>query len=71
MCEISFESGVKSPADCKCYAAVMRTYLSLQKLPERVALEAALRVYRHYHPEDTKHDSSLTVERWVHEGRIQ
>lgn len=70
-CNIPVEKGVKSAADCKCYAAVMRTYLSLGKLPEHVAMEAALRVYRHHHPEDSKHDSALTVERWVHEERIQ
>lgn len=70
MCEIVFESGVRKPADCKCYAAVMRTYLSLGKLPDHVAMEAALRVYQYHHPEDSKHDASLTVERWVNEEHI-
>lgn len=70
MCEILFESGVKSPAECKCYAAVMRTYLSLNKVPDQVAMEAALRVYRYHHPEDSKHDATLTVERWVNEEHI-
>lgn len=69
-CNIPVETGVKSPADCKCYAAVMRTYISLEKLPDHVAMEAALRVYRHHHPEDSKHDATLTVERWVNEGHI-
>jgi hypothetical protein len=33
--------------------------------PAQVALSAALRVYRYHHPEDSKEDASLTVERWV------
>lgn len=70
-CNIPIEHGVKNAADCKCYTAVMRTYLSLNKVPDHVAMEAALRVYRYHHPEDSTHDASLTVERWVNEERIQ
>lgn len=39
--------------------------------PEKVALEAAKRVYRYHHPNDPKEMASLTVERWVSEGRVQ
>jgi hypothetical protein len=68
---IPVEKGVKKAADCKCYTAVMRTYLSLGELPDHVAMEAALRVYQYHHPEDSMHDASLTVERWVNEERMQ
>ncbi|HRQ60806.1 MAG TPA: hypothetical protein PLO23_04750 [Alphaproteobacteria bacterium] len=70
MCEISFESGVKSPADCACYSAVMQAYRLLDDVPDAIAMQAAIRVYRHHHPEDTKRNAALTVERWVNEGHI-
>jgi len=38
--------------------------------PDHVALKAAQRVYRFHHPEDTKVDAHLTVERWVNENRV-
>lgn len=49
----------------------MLTYRSLDDVPDHVALEAATRVYRYHHPEDSLHNAALTVERWVHEARIQ
>lgn len=51
---------------CKCRSAVMRTYKAMKKdEPETIALEAAIRVYRHHHPEDCIETAHLTVERWV------
>ena len=65
-CNIPVQEGVRAPADCKCYSAVMRTYKAMVgTCPEHIAIEAAQRVYRHHHPEDTKIDAHLTVERWV------
>lgn len=66
-CNIPVEEGVKRAADCKCYSAVMRAYAGLVEAgqPESVALEAAVIVYGYHHPEDTKHQQSLTVESWV------
>lgn len=69
-CDLPVENGVKSPADCKCYNAVMCAYRCLDDVPQHVALQAALRVYRYHHPEDSKHNAALTVERWVNETRI-
>ncbi|MCD8497718.1 MAG: hypothetical protein LRZ85_06305 [Alphaproteobacteria bacterium] len=70
MCEITFENGVKAPADCACYKAVMQAYRLLDDVPAHVAMDAAVRVYRYHHPEDSMHNASLTVERWVNETRI-
>lgn len=71
-CNIPVQNGVKNAADCKCYSAVMRTYSTMsEEQPRNVAFEAALRVYRFHHPEDTKADSHLTVERWVSEKSVQ
>lgn len=70
-CNLPIQTGVKKPADCKCYSAVMRTYKSMLSQPEHVAMEAAQRVYRFHHPEDSKSDAHLTVERWINEERIQ
>lgn len=71
-CNIPVIDGVKDAADCKCYKAVMRTYKSMcSDEPESIALEAAQRVYRYHHPEDSKIDAHLTVERWVNETRVQ
>ena len=50
----------------------MRTYKSMiNENPESIALEAAQRVYRYHHPEDSKMHAHLTVERWVNETRVQ
>lgn len=63
--EIVFD-GANDPERCKCRAAVLRTYSALVKdVPENIALQAAKRVYEFHHPEDSKLDQSLTVERWV------
>ena len=71
-CNIPVIKGVKNAADCKCYGAVMRTYKSMiNENPENIALEAAQRVYRYHHPEDSKMHAHLTVERWVNETRVQ
>lgn len=72
-CSIPVQENVKQPEDCRCHGAVMRTYSSLLNAgqPKTVALEAAKIVYGYHHPEDSKPDQELTVERWVHEGHIQ
>lgn len=70
-CNLPVQNGVKEARDCKCYGAVMRTYKSMSDEPDHVALEAAQRVYRYHHPEDSKSDAHLTVERWVNETRVQ
>ncbi len=65
-CNLPIEKGVRSAVmDCKCYNAVMTMYKSLKDQPNHIILDAAQRVYRHHHPEDTKHDAKLTVERWI------
>ena len=69
-CNIPVQKGVRKAVDCKCYKAVMRTYASMSDEPQHVAIEAAQRVYRFHHPEDTKHDAHLTVERWINEGHV-
>ena len=61
--------GVKKASDCRCYGAVMRTYKAMSDEPEYVAFEAALRVYRHHHPEDKKVAARLTVESWLYAGK--
>lgn len=70
-CNLPVQKNVKKAADCKCYAAVMRTYNGMRNEPEHVALEAAQRVYRYHHPEDTIRDAHLTVESWINENRVQ
>lgn len=70
-CNLPIQKGVKAAKDCKCHGAVMLTYKCMSDEPEHVALEAAQRVYRYHHPEDTKVDAHLTVERWVNETRVQ
>ena len=65
-CNIPVQEGVRKPSDCKCYGAVMRTYGALiNEEPHHIAMEAAKRVYQYHHPEDSKQDAYLTVERWV------
>ncbi len=71
-CNIPIQTNVKQPSDCKCYKAVMRTFASMSSdEPYQVAVEAAQRVYQYHHPEDSKIDAHLTVERWVNEDRVQ
>ncbi len=69
-CNVPVEKGVRKAADCKCYSAVMRTYAAMSDEPYHIALEAAQRVYRHHHPEDSKRDAHLTVESWINNGRV-
>lgn len=71
-CNLPIQEGVKAPADCKCHGAVMRAYGNMLKsgCPQTVALEAAKIVYGYHHPEDSKEDQSLTVERWVSEESL-
>lgn len=69
-CEIPVEKGVRNAADCQCYGAVMRTYAGMSDEPHSVAVEAAVQVYRFHHPEDSKHDANLTVQRWVTAGNM-
>lgn len=67
-CNIPVEDGVRKAADCKCYGAVMRAYEGMVKdkdVPDQIAQEVALRVYRHHHPEDSLQDARLTVQRWI------
>ena len=69
-CNIKPVEGLKEPADCKCYGAVMNAYAGMvrAKCPESVAREVAQRVYTYHHPEDPKEKASLTVERWLYAG---
>ena len=69
--EAPLQNGIKEAADCKCYGAVMRTYKSMDDVPQTVAMHAAKRVYRFHHPEDSKLDAAITVERWINESRVQ
>ena len=64
-CNIPVRNGVRRPADCKCYGAVLRTYASMRDEPQHIAIEAARLVYSYHHPEDSKEDAFLTVQRWV------
>lgn len=69
-CNLPVQKGVRNAADCKCYGAVMRTFQGLSDEPQQIAMEAAIRVYRHHHPEDSKENANLTVERWVSAGNM-
>lgn len=71
-CNIPVEKGVRSPAECKCYNAVMRAYEGMidSGAARHIALDAAVHVYSYHHPEDAKEDRMLTVDRWVNEGRL-
>lgn len=71
MCDFNdgFEEG---GLPCKCRRAVMTVYHELKddRCPEKFAVEAAYRVYRHHHPEDSKSKGQLTVDRWLHAGHF-
>ncbi len=59
------------PERCRCKGAVLRAYGELIKdQPAYRAMDAARRIYRHHHPEDSPENAALTVERWVHEERL-
>jgi hypothetical protein len=68
MCRVS---DVLDPANdaimCDCRNAVERAYHTLMKTghDEKMAMEAAKRVYQHHHPEDDRNTRDIIVERWV------
>lgn len=68
MCRVS---DVLDPANddinCPCRGAVETAYRGLLAVgePENIALMAAKRVYKYYHPEDTREERDIIVERWV------
>ncbi len=53
--------------DCDCRNAVERAYKTLVTTghDEKMAMEAAKRVYQHHHPEDEAGIRDIIVERWV------
>lgn len=61
------EDFANDPGRCVCKPAVFKAYNGLLDAGQshRQAMEAAMKVYRYHHPEDSKEDSQLTVERWV------
>lgn len=65
--EIIFD-GANNPVRCKCKSAALNAYENTKRLgfAESEALDAAYRIYRYHHPQDTREDSSLTVERWIY-----
>ena len=68
MCDFSGDN-----KSCKCRMAVLKTYHEMtgeHELPNTFALQAAYRVYRFHHPEDTKETARLKVESWIHEGHF-
>ncbi len=71
-CNLPIQKNIKNPLDCKCYNSVMRAYRELLGAgqPKLVALEAATMVYSYHHPEDSKHDQALTVERWINQNSL-
>ena len=69
MCDfrtIEFD-GANNTERCICKPHVLNAYEGMLATGagQRRALDAAYRVYRNYHPDDSKEDSRLTVERWV------
>lgn len=66
MCRSLFDSAKEDP-NCDCRQAVERAYRTLVGTGHGrdMALDAAKRVYRHHHPEDSIEIAGLTVERWV------
>lgn len=69
MCDfrtIEFD-GANDVDRCVCKPHVMNAYEGMisSGAPQKRALEAAYRVYRNYHPADSKEDSRLTIERWI------
>lgn len=75
MCDIrkiTFD-GANEPVRCRCKLAVLNGYAGMRKsgAAESEAFDAALRIYRFHHPEDSREDSCLTVERWVYAANEQ
>ena len=67
-CHLPVVDQARDPERCRCQGAVLRTYKSMSDEPHKVAIEVALRVYQHHHPEDGKGCAALIVERWVCEA---
>lgn len=53
--------------NCQCRSAVERAYKTLMGTghDEKMAMDAAKRIYKHHHPEDPREIRELIVERWV------
>lgn len=69
MCDfrtITFD-GANDEGRCVCKPHVLNAYAGMMAsgANAKSAMEAAYRVYRNYHPDDSKEDSRLTVERWI------
>ncbi|HEV7368493.1 hypothetical protein [Arenibaculum sp.] len=62
-------SACASEGDC-CRPVVQRAYNELRRFgqPERYAFEAAVTVYRYYHPAAAMPDAETVVSRWVWDG---
>lgn len=60
------DTGARARA-CICRSAVERAHAGLRAagLPEQVAREAAVRIYRHYHPEVPAERAEPIVESWL------
>ena len=71
-CSLPVETGVRQPAECKCYGAVMKAYEGMiaSGQSHHIARDVAISVYSYHHPEDSKANQMLTVDRWVNEGRL-
>ena len=52
---------------CQCRAATLKAYRELAKSTQREdrAYDAAVRVFRHYHPESQRIDAYQTVADWL------
>ena len=68
--EITFDAA-NNEIRCKCKPAALKAYQGMKQLgaAEQEAVEAAYRIYRYHHPQDTPEDSHLTVERWIYTGQ--
>lgn len=56
---------------CRCKGATLKAYAGMldSGANEAEAVDAAWRVYRFHHPEDSYYRSRLTVERWIYTER--
>lgn len=72
MCDDFIRDELTKAIPCKCKMAVLNTYEQLlaKNNPASFAVEAAYHVYRFHHPEQSKADSRLIVERWVTADRV-
>ena len=52
---------------CQCHSAVLRAYreLRVSRQPEDRAFDAAVQVFRHYHPESPRVDAYQVVADWL------